>query len=457
MIGQPFTRLEVAALLFSIVTAAPSAARATSQAATPPLTLELLEKMAVANHPTLRQAEAQIAASRGRARQAGTFPNPIVGYTGEEISFGPVIRGGEHGFFVEQQIPLGGKLGRGREVFLREADEAQVIAALQRQRVLTTVRVVFYETLLAERRVAVNERLGQLADEAVTVTWQLFNVGAADRPDSLESEVEARRARLRLEAARNRRFAKWRELAAAVADPSLQPQPLAGTIEASIPELERDEALREVMERSPELSAARASVERARAVVYRSRRETFPDLFLRGGLGYNRELLEITGGSEPSPVGWEGQIEAGLSIPLFNRNQGAIAAALSEQSRAEAEVQRIELVLESRFSGVFEHYLTALRSSETYRAEVLPRAEEAYGLYLARYREMGAAYPQVLVAQRSLFELSDEYLETLDEAWRAALAVQGLLATDGLAAPPRPGESELELPSGMDVSRQDVR
>jgi cobalt-zinc-cadmium efflux system outer membrane protein len=68
---------------------------------------------------------------------------------------------------------------------------------------------------------------------------------------------------------------------------------------------------------------------------------------------------------------------------------------------------------------------------------MLPKAEEAYRLYLARYREMAAAYPQVLVAQRTFFEMSNEYLEQLDEAWRAAIELQGFLAGDGLDRPKR--------------------
>jgi cobalt-zinc-cadmium efflux system outer membrane protein len=48
---------------------------------------------------------------------------------------------------------------------------------------------------------------------------------------------------------------------------------------------------------------------------------------------------------------------------------------------------------------------------------------------------MGAAYPQVLVAQRTLFEMSRGYLETIDRAWRSALALQSGLAGDGLASP----------------------
>jgi cobalt-zinc-cadmium efflux system outer membrane protein len=46
---------------------------------------------------------------------------------------------------------------------------------------------------------------------------------------------------------------------------------------------------------------------------------------------------------------------------------------------------------------------------------------------------MAAAYPQVLVAQRTLFTTSQEYLESLDRLWRSASRLQGLLAGDGLA------------------------
>jgi len=411
----------------------------------PPLTLEQLEVMALTNNPTIRQATASIDAARGRARQASTFPNPIIGYTAEEVSGGPVIRGGEHGFFVEQAIPLGGKLRLGRQTFERAADQAQALAELQQQRIRSAVRILYYEALTMERRVQVHDRLAQLASEAVSVSAQLFNVGAADRPDVLESEIEAKRAQMELTAARNRQFAVWRRLAAMTGDPGLTPRPLAASIDAAIPEIDRASALRDASERSPEVRAARADVERNRALVAQSRKATFPDLFLRGGGAYNRELLETAIGGAPQAVGWEASVEAGMSVPLFNRNVGGIAAARAEQSRAESELGRLELRLESRLAGSFDDYLTAVRSAEIYRADVLPKAEEAYQLYLARYREMAAAYPQVLIAQRTLFQMNNEYLETLETAWRAALRIQGLLVEDdGLVAPGMVGQGGLQ-------------
>ena len=96
-------------------------------------------------------------------------------------------------------------------------------------------------------------------------------------------------------------------------------------------------------------------------------------------------------------------------------------------------------------ADVFATYLTALSESDAYRRDILPRAEEAYRLYLARYREMGAAYPQVLVAQRSLFELSSRYIERLEDAWQSAVRIQGLLAGDGLQAPGARDEERVEI------------
>jgi outer membrane protein, heavy metal efflux system len=419
-----------------------SPALALAQPPATPMTLNELEQLALQNNPTATAAAAGIEAARGGARQAGAWPNPVIGYSGEEIKTGDLDVRGEHGFFVEQTIRLGGKLRLSRSVFQKTIERAEAERDLQRLRILSSVRQAFYSVLLTERRIEVRERLAALASEAVGVTAQLFNVGAADRPDYLQIEIESRRLQLLLNRSRNELLASRARLAALTGVGEVAARPIAGTIDAAIPELEREQVIRTLLEQSPELRAARAELERSRAVTARARRETYPDLFLRGGSAYNRERGEDSG----RPIGWEGTLEAGISVPLFNRNTGGIAAARAEETSAQAEVTRLELALQSRAVSQFANYLTALRASEAYRSEILPRAEEAYRLYLSRYREMAAAYPQVLVAQRTLFEMSNEYLESLNEAWHAALRLQGFLAGDGLDAPASAGAAS-ETPS----------
>jgi cobalt-zinc-cadmium efflux system outer membrane protein len=427
--------MRTALSLLVVILALPATAAAQLPTASPApsgaLTLSELERLALQAHPTVRAAQARIDVARSRARQAAAWPNPVVGYSAEEIKTGAGDPRGEYGFFVEQNILLGGKLRLNRAVFERAADQADAERALQQQRVVSAVRSAFYRILTADRRVEVHERLAALVSEAVAITAQLFNVGAADKPDFLEAEIEARRLQLDLNAARNQAFALRQHLAAVVGSDEVAARPLAGSLEDALPELERDATLRVFLEQSPQLRAARAELARTEASTAAARRATFPDLFVRGGAAYNREHGETT----RRPIGWEGAVEAGVSIPLFNRNRDGVAAGRADQARAAAELQRVELTLRSRLAMTFATYLTALRESESYRTEIIPKAEEAYRLYLARYREMAAAYPQVLIAQRSLLELSARYLERVEEAWQSALDIQGFLAGEGLESP----------------------
>lgn len=426
------------ALCFVLLLVASDLAAQQSTSVATGITLAELEKLALESNPTMRAAQARIDAARGRARQAGAWPNPTVGASLEEQPFRDTEPHGSAGIFAEQTILLGGKLRLSRAVFDRAVDRNQAELELQRQRIVSNVRRVFLQSLTVNRRIEVQQRLAALASEAVSITAQLFNVGAADRPDFLESEIESKRVQLDLNAAKNRSVALRHQLAAVVGSADVATRSLSGSLEEALPEIVRTTALRTLLDESPQIRAARAEVARTQALTALARRETFPDVFLRGGISNHRERSEADGRA----IGWEGAIEAGVSIPLFNRNAGGVAAARAEELRAQAELQRLEWSLQARLAAEFASYLTALNDAEAYRAEILPRAEEAYRLYLTSYRQMAAAYPQVLIAQRNLFDLSTRYLESLEEGWQAALRIQGFLSGDGLQSPGGADEDE---------------
>src|SRR5262247_597339 len=266
----------------------------------PALRLEDLERMALQNNPTVGQAEAAVRAAEGRRAQAGLMPNPIVGYLGDELSARAFDQKSEHYVFAEQEVPLGGKLKKSRDIFARERAQAQAEAAAQKQRVLNEVRTLYYEALGAQRLVEVRGELAKLANEAVDVTGELFNTGAADRPDALAIQVEGRRARLDLVMAENERDQIWRQVAAVVGDPFLKPARLFGDLEQGLPMLEQDQLLAALLRDSPEVKRAQAGIERSRASLTRSKAEPAPNLFLRGGIGYSTELLETF---PPQPPG----------------------------------------------------------------------------------------------------------------------------------------------------------
>jgi cobalt-zinc-cadmium efflux system outer membrane protein len=419
----------------------------------PTLRLEDLERMALQNNPTVGQAEAAIRAAEGRRMQAGLMPNPIIGYLGEELSARAFDQKSEHYVFAEQEVPLGGKLKKSRDIFARERAQAQAEAAAQKQRVLNAVRTFYYEALGAQRLVEVRGELAKLANEAVDVTGELFNTGAADRPDALAIQVEARRARLDLVMAENDLDQIWRQIGAVVGDPFLKPARLAGDLEQGLPALEQEQLTATLLRESPEVKGAKAGIERARASLARAKAEPTPNLFLRGGMGYSTELLETFPPQPPGrKSGPEAFAEVGLRIPLFNRNQGAIAEASAELDFAEREARRVELMLRARTASAFRAYQNALSVATEYREQIVPRARQAYELYLASFRQMAAAYPQALIAQRTYFQTQAEYVRALVDVWRNATQLQGFMLTGALDAP---GGMSSGMGGTGDASRQD--
>lgn len=407
----------------------------------PAMKLEDLEAMAFQRNPTLAQSEAVIRSAEGRRRQAGLFPNPVIGYFLEEFAFRSPGETAEQGAFIEQTIPLGGKLSKARRVFDRERDQAVVLAEAQRLRVTNSIRVLYYETLGAQRLVELRDDLSQLAREAVAITKELYNVGQADRPDQLEIEIEAERAEIEFLRAQNDWFRSWRALAAMIGNPNLPPARLAESSEEDPASLIETQLLDTLLEQSPDIRVARTGVERARAVLSRERAQRVPDLFFRAALGYNYERFEpVLPSISGQRKGIEGRLEVGVNVPIFNRNQGSIAAAEAELEIAERELERVQLMLRSRFASGFREYRNAQQMVERYRTQVVPRAREAYQTYLAGFRQMAASYPQVLIAQRTLFQVEVEYARALVQLRERAVALRGFLLEGGLDPVGRPGD-----------------
>jgi outer membrane protein, heavy metal efflux system len=399
------------------------------------VTLEQVEKIARESNPTLCQAEAEIRAAKAHQQQAGLYPNPTVGYTGDEIRGGSV-GGGKQGFFAQQTIVTAGKLGLGRNVFGKEAKLAEIEAEEQRIRVESAVKMAFLRVLAAQEILDARRDLAKIAQDAADTERRLMNTGQADETEVLDAEVEAQHMRMAARMQENTLREEWRSLSAVIGQPDMPVAVVAGDLEKDWPELNEEEAVDAIAKDSPAVRIADADAARAQAVLARARREAIPDLQIRGGMEYNHESL----GSVPSAKGWEGIAEVSAQIPIFNRNQGDVAAARAEIDRAEQEKKRIALTLRERAASAVDQYANARLMAVEFRDEMLPRAKKSYGLMVEKYGLMLASYPRVLESQRKLYELQVEYIAALEGVWTNGLALQGYLLTDGLEAPARPGE-----------------
>jgi len=418
------------------------------------ITLEELQQMALQNNPTFAQAAANIQAAEGRKKQSGLYPNPTVGYQGEQIRGGS-FRGGEQGLFVQQDIVLGGKLRLNRKIFDQELKQAEAEAEEQKLRVVTNVRMSYIQALAAQQTLELRQNLSKLAAAAVETSHQLANVGQADAPDVLESEVEAQQAQLAVTMAEQNHQRVWKALAAVVGNPRLPFMKLEGKLEDT-PPVNAEELVEKIVNESPAVRIAELGVKRAEAALAREKREPIPDLQLRGGMEQNRELLSAPSGRS---VGLQGFADVGVRIPIFNRNQGNIATAKADADRARREVERVKLLLRERAAGVVQNYTFSQTAVDRYKNQMIPRARKAYELYSKKYQEMAAAYPQVLIAQRTLMQLEVSYINALESFATSSLSLQSYLLTDGLEAPAQPGSidkpvREVNIPLQMSATPQ---
>src|SRR5215475_14782887 len=132
--------------------------------------------------------------AKARQQQSGLYPNPSVGYVGDEIRGGSV-GGGKQGFFVEQTIVTGSKLRLAKDVLGHETQLATIEAEEQRIRVESAVKMAFIRVLAAQELLDARRDLYKIAQDSVDTERRLFNTGQADETEVLDAEVDAQRMR----------------------------------------------------------------------------------------------------------------------------------------------------------------------------------------------------------------------------------------------------------------------
>lgn len=404
------------------------------------ITLEDLEQRALRGNPTMRQAQAEIAAAHGRRVQAGLWPNPTIAYSGEEIRGGQ-FGAGQHGAFIEQRFVLGRKLALSRNVAGREVAIAEVEAEEQKLRVLTAVRVAYFEVLTSQEALNLARHNIELTKANLVSSQRFNNIGQTDRSEVLQADIEVQRQELAASIEETRLRRDWHMLAALIGEPTLPLTRLDGRLEQNLPSENGQQLLEALLSSSPAVKIADTNVSRSEAILARSRRESVPDLSVRAGLQQNNESLE----SANRKVGLQGFAEVGVQIPIFNRNQGNVSAARAELDRAKAEAERVRLVLRQRASAMVQTYNMSQQTVSRYQQQILPKARQLFDMQLKAWGQMTASYPQVLIAQQTLFSAQREYIQALQQLRTSSLALRGFLLTDGLEAPSRPGEVDMPV------------
>lgn len=410
---RPAAMLPLAVLLLpacvSVALAQPSpgAAGADSARGEPgpePLSLQAVVQEALAANPEIAEARALWQAAEAGVPAAGALPDPVLELMLDEQ---PLDGGtGMRVVSLTQELMLFGKRGAMTREAQGEAAAARQMARDMVRRVVTEVKVAYFDLFRLERQLEAMRQSHEALVTAVEATRARYEAGEAGQQELLLGQVEL--SALEGEIARDEAMAQAaraglnlllaREATAPLGSP--QVAGLSVFAEGLDDLVARGRASRpQVLARERELEAAEAGAGFARVAAR-------PDLMLRGG--YMR-----------MPEG-ENAIQAavGITLPVW---KGRKQDALARQAERRVEAARSGVAAERNRAGmeIADEYARLLASRELarrYEEEILPLADMAFASARAAYVSGQEDFPVLLETVRRLTELRRTHAQYLAEA-----------------------------------------
>ena len=384
------------------------------------MSLSDFESLALSNNPTIQQLAATTRKAAGFKTQVGLRANPTVGYQGMQIADKGTD---QHAAFIEQQIITGGKLRLNQQV-LNEAIRAQSWELeAQKFRIQTDIRIKFYEALSAQERIKLVTQFQEVTSKGLDVAEMRKKAKEGSQVEVLQAKIQLNNVELARQQAEIAFFTSWRELAALAGNPQMTPTLLAGSFDDLPQPMDWTNTQMSLLNESPEYKAATARVQQARANINRQDVQAIPNLtvLMAGGVdnGTNSGMVNL---------------QVGAPIPVFNKNQGNIAAAQAHYCRALMEVKRIENSIQMRLAAVSRDFDSSLAAVTKYSMEILPSAAQTLEMAEAAYKAGEFSFLEVLTVRRTYFESNLQYLSAQTQLAQADAKVKGFVLTGGLDA-----------------------
>jgi cobalt-zinc-cadmium efflux system outer membrane protein len=390
-----------------------------------PLDLPDLERLALGTNPAVQQAVLNVQAARGNAIQVGLYPNPRVGFMGDNM--GQANTSGALGGFIDQTWKTANKLDLARAAATMDVRSAQLALRRTQVDVMTKARSGYFAVLVAQENLAITRALAVLAEEVYRIQIRQVQLGLAAPYEPLQLHVLALQARGNVVQARNHYLSAWRQLAAALGQPDLAPTQLAGRADVRPPDYPFELIRDHMLNIHTDLGIARNGILKAQYELQLARVMPIPDI--RSNVAVQKDTT-----SEPHTV--QVALTLGIDLPVFNQNQGEILRAQAQLAHANRDVARVENDLNSRLAETFERYRNNLTLATYYRDSILPNQVRVYRAIYQRYQQEGekakVSYNDVVVAQQTLAAALLTYLNNLAAQWQAVADLAHLLQTDDL-------------------------
>jgi outer membrane protein, heavy metal efflux system len=409
-----------ATLFCLMVTAAVGAAHA--QDAPPRVTLDDAVALAMRENRTLRAKQFEYQATRAGEITAGLRPNPTAFYSVEQLGASRSSDAiPQHNVVVGQPIELAGKRGRRLDSARAAIRVSEWELADVRRVVVAQVKKAFTDVLVAEATLTLAQENLRALDEVERI--QRFRAERGDISELELTRIQVQRFAFERDAADARQAIEAAKIAlrALAAPDGLPPVfDVVGDVAFRDRPVSREELYRLTIANRPDVRAAEAAREKARADVNLARANAWAD---------------VTPQLEYQRIGNANTFGAGVSVPIriFDRNQGEIARTRAEVARTDALQQAVGIQALAEVDTALAAVTVSRDKVVLLRDTYLPKAQRARDTVEFAYRRGGVSLLDFLDAQRTYRETSLEYVRTLGAYWSAVYQLEA--AVGGTLAP----------------------
>jgi cobalt-zinc-cadmium efflux system outer membrane protein len=198
---------------------------------------------------------------------------------------------------------------------------------------------------------------------------------------------------------------------------------------------DRQEGLTQALAARSDLMAAHAEVAMAEASILQERAEGRWDAsvnvgYMRQDFGYHLQGLTERGETQPIQDIFH-YVGGGITImlPLRNRNQGNIAAAMAETTVAEHRLAFVMLTVRQEVTAAFVQYEATQRALEIYTQGVREVARQNLEVVRKAYELGRTSLLDLIAEQRRYIDIETGYTDALKQVYDAVIDIERAVGT----------------------------
>lgn len=375
----------------------------------PALTLDDVERIALARNPEIEVAVRRVAIAEAHVSAAGALDDPIAMYRGWGVPLQQPwnFNDAQNMFSVSQMLPGPGK--RGLRTGVAQSDVAESKAELQQARLDVRVRVhkAFDDMLLAADELRVHQQHIAIARQAIEAARIKYAVGKVPQQDILKAQVALTQL-----AEHMIRFDRDAELARARLNTLLGRDPAAPlsvrgkyAVLAPLPDEQALEVL--TLHSRPDLVAAREAAERSHKEQALAKKAYVPDFTVTGGYMLMPPTIALRN---------DYMVEGSMNLPWLNhrKHDAEIAEAAASATEQDAELAALRNAAFGQVQEALVQAQAAQKFALLYRDQLQPQAEATLQSSVIAYENDKTDFLDLLDSQMTVIDI--------DLAWVQAVA-----------------------------------